>query len=222
MTHSLLAAQTFLSALPEEIPIFPLSGAVLLPHARLPMNVSEPRYMNMIEDALGRGRLIGMIQPSSDVEAENPRLYSIGCVGRMTSFNEVDDGHFLIVLSGLCRFRVVAEYPRTKPYRIVRPEWTPFPSDLGEDEPVKVDREKLTDLMRSYFKKNAISVDWNVVKNAPDEVLIPTIIMICPFAPNEKQALLEAKTLTERTSMLMALLEMASLPQADNEAEIKH
>jgi len=178
--------------------------------------------MTMIEDALGKRRLVGMIQPSVDDDTENPPLYSVGCVGRVTSFNEGEDGHFLIVLSGLCRFRVVSEYPRIRPYRTVKPDWMPFLSDLGESEPVKIDRERLTNLMRAYFKRNSILVDWNVVKNAPDEVLLPTIIMICPFAPNEKQALLEAKTFSERADMLMTLLEMAALPQPETEGEIKH
>ncbi len=222
MTHTLLSAQNFLSALPEELPVFPLAGSVLLPHARLPMNIVEPRYRTMVEDALGKGRLIGMIQPCGDEEHDNGPLYSVGCVGRITSFNEVDDGHLLIVLMGICRFRVLAELPRVKPYRIVKPEWTSYLGDLGDTEPVNVDRERLLDLMKAYFKKNSITVDWNVVKNAPDDVLLPTIIMICPLAPAEKQALLEAENFSARAQMLMALLEMAAMPQPENEAEIKH
>jgi Lon protease-like protein len=222
MTNTLLSAQTFLSALPEELPVFPLSGSVLLPHARLPLNIAEPRYRTMVEDALGKGRLIGMIQPCVEDEYDNVPLYSVGCVGRITSFNEIDDGHLLIVLAGVCRFRIIEEFPRIKPYRIVRPEWTPYLSDLGENEPVDVDRERLIELMRIYFKRNAISVDWSVVKNAPDDVLIPTIIMICPLAPNEKQALLEAENFAVRAQMLMTLLEMAAMPQPDGEVEIKH
>jgi len=178
--------------------------------------------MTMIEDALGKGRLIGMIQPSIEEEIENPPLYSVGCVGRVSSFNEVDDGHLLIVLTGICRFRVVSEMPRTRPYRIVKPDWTPYLSDLGENDPCAIDRERLIDLMKIYFKRNAISVDWGVVKNAPDDVLLPTIIMICPLPPNEKQALLEADGFAARAKMLMALLEMAAMPQPENEGEIRH
>jgi Lon protease-like protein len=222
MTSSLISAQNFLAALPEELPVFPLSGAVLLPQARLPLNIFEMRYRAMVEDALGKGRLIGMIQPSVEEEGENPPLYSVGCAGRITSFNEVDDGRLLIVLTGVCRFRVLSELPLTRAYRIVKPEWTPYLADLGEGDPDQIDRERLIELMRIYFKKNAISVDWSVVKNAPNDVLLPTIIMICPLAPAEKQALLEAESVALRAQMLMALLEMAALPQPENEVEVRH
>ncbi|MFA4994445.1 MAG: LON peptidase substrate-binding domain-containing protein [Bdellovibrionales bacterium] len=222
MTNTLLSAQNFLSALPEEIPVYPLSGVLLLPQARLPLNVSEPHDRTMIEDALGKGRLIGMIQPTTEDDVDNPPLYSVGCAGRITSFNEIDDGHLLIVLTGLCRFRVLSEMPRVRLYRTVKPEWTPYLADLGETDPALIDRDRLIELMRIYFKKNSISVDWSVVKNAPDDILLPTIIMICPFAPNEKQALLEAKNFAARAEMLVALLEMAAMPQRENEAEMRH
>ncbi|MDD3370525.1 MAG: LON peptidase substrate-binding domain-containing protein [Alphaproteobacteria bacterium] len=222
MTNTLLSAQTFLSALPEEIPVFPFLGTVLLPHARLPLNVSDPRHLAMVEDSLGKGRLIGLIQPTVEGDHDTVPLYSVGCVGRITSFNEVDNGHMLIVLSGVCRFRIASELPRTRPYRVVKPEWTPYLSDLGDIEPVAIDRERLIELMKIYFKKNAITVDWSIVKNAPDDVLLPTIVMICPLAPNEKQALLEAENFAVRAQMLMALLEMAAMPQNDIETEIKH
>jgi Lon protease-like protein len=222
MTNTLLSAQSFLSALPEELPLFPLAGTILLPHARLPLNIFEPRDRALVEDALGKGRLIGVVQPSVEDDIDNPPLFSVGCAGRITSFNEVDEGRLLVVLTGLCRFRVMEEMPPLRSYRRAKPNWTPYLSDLGENEPADIDRERLVELMRIYFKKNAISVDWTVVKTAPDEVLLPTIIMICPFAPNEKQALLEAGTFTARAEMLMALLEMATLPQAEGEAEIRH
>jgi hypothetical protein len=222
MTSALLSAQNFLSALPEEIPMYPLSGGILLPQARLPLNISEPRDIKMVEDALGKGRLIGMIQPTTDEEIENPPLYSVGCAGRITSFNEIDDGRLLVVLTGLCRFRVISETKGAHLYRTAKPDWTPYLTDLGENDPSSIDRERLIDLMRIYFKKNSISVDWSVVKNAPDDVLLPTIVMICPFAPNEKQALLEAESFAARAQMLMALLEMAATSQDENETEVRH
>jgi hypothetical protein len=222
MTGAFLSAQNFLSALPEEIPLFPLSGGILLPQARLPLNISEPQYIQMVEDALGKGRLIGMIQPSTEEEIDNPPLYSVGCAGRMTSFNEIDDGRILVVLTGLCRFRVISEMPRTRLYRTAKPDWTPYLTDLGDNDPSSIDRERLIELMRIYFKKNAISVDWSVVKDASADVLLPTIVMICPFAPNEKQALLEAESFAARAKMVMALLEMAATEQQENETEVRH
>jgi Lon protease-like protein len=222
MTSAILSAKTIPSALPEELPIFPLSGAVLLPHARLPLNIFEPRDLAMIEAALGKGRMIGMIQPNTAEDIPNPPLYSIGCAGRITSFNETEDGRLLIVLTGVCRFRVVEELQVTRLYRVVKPDWKPYLTDLGENDPSDIDRERLLELMQIYFKKNSISVDWNVVKNAPNDVLLPTIIMICPLAPNEKQALLEAESFAARANMLVTLLEMAAMPQTENEAEIRH
>jgi Lon protease-like protein len=214
--------KALVASLPTELPLFPLTGAVLLPQARLPLNIFEPRYLSMVEDALGKGRLIGMIQPTTGEDSGTPPLYSVGCAGRITSFSETDDGRFLIVLTGVCRFRVAAEQPTGKMYRSVKPDWTPYLTDLGDNEVPAIDRHRLIDLLHIYFKKNAISVDWSVVENAPDDVLISTIIMICPLAPNEKQALLEAEEFLGRAKMLETLLEMAVMPQPETEADVKH
>ena len=222
MSATAIPFRTHPSALPDAIAVLPLAGAFLLPHARLPLNIFEPRYLAMIEDALGKGRLLGMIQPSSDDESANPPLYSVGCAGRITSFNETDDGRLMIVLTGVCRFRIAEELRSTRLYRCVRPDWKNYLADLGEPGVANIDRERLIDLLHVYFKKNAISVDWNVVQNAPDDVLLPTIIMICPLAPNEKQALLEAESFAQRAQMMMTLLEMAVAPQGENEAEVRH
>jgi Lon protease-like protein len=210
------------SALPEELPVFPLTGAVLLPQARLPLNIFEPRYLAMLEDVMGRGRMMGVIQPSTGEDAGSPPLYSVGCMGRVTSFNETDDGRMLIVLTGVCRFRVVSELPGNRLYRSIRPDWKPFMGDLGEAEVPDIDRARLIDLLQIYFRKHSISVDWNVVQNAPNDVLVPTIIMISPLAPNEKQALLEADSYIARADMLMTLLEMAVTPQPEAEVESRH
>ena len=128
----------------------------------------------------------------------------------------------MIVLAGVCRFRVIEERQTTLLYRTVKPDWIPYLSDLSEPDASGIDRTRLIELMQLYFKKNAISVDWSVVKNAPNEILLPTIIMICPLAPNEKQALLEAESFTTCAEMLMTLLEMAAMPQAENEGELRH
>jgi Lon protease-like protein len=212
------------SALPDELPVFPLTGAVLLPQARLPLNVFEPRYLAMIEDALGKGRMIGMIQPTTHDENATapPPLYSVGCAGRITSFNETEDGRLLIVLTGVCRFHVVTEFPPTKLYRIVRPDWKGYLTDLEDSYSVEIDRVRLIDLLQVYFKKHSISVDWSTVQNAPNDVLVPTIIMISPLEPNEKQALLEVQSFADRARMLITLLEMAVMPQGEREAEVRH
>ena len=219
---SVITPQMVPSALPEELPVFPLPGAVLLPQARLPLNIFEPRYLAMVEDALGKGRMLGLIQPSAAEQEPMPPLYSVGCAGRITSFNETDDGRLLIVLTGVCRFRVVSELSPSRLYRTVKADWKPYLTDLGEGDTAPVDRKRLIDLLHVYFKKNAISVDWSVVQNAPDDVLISTVIMICPLAANEKQALLEAENFSVRSQMLVTLLEVAVMPQAENEGEVSH
>jgi len=206
-------------ALPDVLPIFPLAGAVLLPHARLPLNIFEPRYVSMIEDVLGQGRLIGMVQPNATEgqEGTSPPIFSVGCAGRITSFNETDDGRFLIGLAGICRFSIVEELPLDKPYRRVRPDWQKYAIDLMEPEDVSYDRKRLLAVLQYYFKLHGIAADWNAVQNTPNDLLISSLVMICPLAPNEKQALLEAPDLSTLADMLIALLEMASMPQSESD-----
>lgn len=209
--------------LPEILPIFPLSGAILLPRARLPLNIFEPRYLAMIEDVLANGRMIGMIQPNipaSVVEGQEgalPPVFNVGCAGRVTSFNETEDGRFLIGLTGVCRFTIKQELPFEKPYRRVIADWQKFTGDIDEPHDNEIDRKRLSAVLQHYFKLQGIAADWNAVQNTPNDLLVSSLVMICPLAPNEKQALLEAPDLHTRADMLIALLEMASLPQ--NEAE---
>ena len=206
------------SALPDILPIFPLAGVVLLPRARLPLNIFEARYLAMVEDALGQGRLIGMIQPTSaDAQHSLPPLFQIGCVGRITSFTETEDGRFLINLYGVCRFRVQEELPLQQDYRRVRPAWHDYLSDVGPPEEAEFDRARLMTTLRQYFKSHAIAADWSAVQNTTNEMLISSLAMICPLEPNEKQALLEAPDLKTRAELLIALLEMAGLPQGEVE-----
>jgi Lon protease-like protein len=223
------ASATAPSLLPDTIPLFPLSGVVLLPHARLPLNIFEPRYLSMIDDVLGQGRIIGMIQPSTPglvtdgQESSAPSLYSIGCAGRITSFNETEDGRFLLGLTGLCRFTVKDELPMgDKPYRRASVDWQKFLADMHEADDHEIDRKRLSAVLQHYFKLQGIAADWNAVQNTPNDLLISSLVMICPLAPNEKQALLEAPNLHARADMLMALLEMASMPQAETETGSKH
>lgn len=205
--------------LPETLPIFPLANAVLLPRGRLPLNVFEPRYLALIEDVLGQGRIIGMIQPNAPEgqEGTSPPIFNVGCAGRITSFNETEDGRFLIGLTGVCRFTVAQELPLEKPYRRVVADWQKFITDIDELEDIDIDRKRLASVLQHYFKLQGIAADWNAVQNTPNDLLISSLVMICPLASNEKQALLEAPNLHTRADMLMSLLEMASMPQ--NEAE---
>jgi Lon protease-like protein len=212
------------SALPETLPIFPLSGVLLLPRGRLPLNIFEPRYLSMIEDALGNGRLIGMVQPNTPEISEEPLppVYHIGCAGRITSFTETEDGRFLISLGGVCRFKIGEELPIQRGYRRVRPEWQSFLTDINEPDDIEIDRDKLFGILRSYFKLQGISADWNAVQSTNNETLVSSLAMICPLEPNEKQALLEAPTLPKRAELLMALLEMASVPLSEVEGLARH
>jgi len=203
------------SALPEVLPIFPLTGVLLLPRGRLPLNIFEPRYLAMVEDALGHGRLIGMVQPTvSETQEAFPPVYHIGCAGRITSFTETEDGRFLIGLVGVCRFTITEELPIERGYRRVRPDWESYLADIGSTDETEIDRDKLFGILRHYFKLHNIAADWNAVQNTNNETLVSSLAMICPLAPNEKQALLEAADLRARAELLMALLEMASMPQA--------
>ncbi len=195
--------------LPGSIPVFPLMGVLLLPRGKLPLNIFEPRYLAMVQDALASDRMIGMIQPQATEAPERPpRLYGLGCAGRITSFAETDDGRFLITLTGVCRFALGEELPTTRGYRRVVPDWTPFAADLAE-EVGGVDRDRLVPVLRQYFRQQGITVNWDAVTGAEDERLITSLAMICPFDPPEKQALLEAPCLKDRADLLQTLIEMA-------------
>jgi hypothetical protein len=198
--------------LPQTTPLFPLSGALLLPAGRLPLNIFEPRYLNMIDDALGEARLIGMIQPleSSGPMDAAPPLYDIGCAGRIVSFAETGDGRYLITLGGVRRFRVIDELSADKPYRRAEVDWNAFPIDAQADRSAaKVDREALLRATQRYLAGENIKADWDAAASASTEALIMSLAMGCPFAPNEKQALLEAPTIYDRADCLMALMEMS-------------
>ncbi len=199
--------------LPEILPIFPLSGAVLLPHGRMPLNIFEPRYLNMVRAALGAERMIGMIQPrASDREtaADSAALYATGCVGRITDFSESEDGRFVIVLSGLCRFEIAEELEMLDGYRRVRPDYHRYLDDRAEPVVHLADRERLLIALKGFLAARDLATDWQTADSASDPVLINSVAMACPFAPQEKQALLEADDLNQRAERLIALFEMDS------------
>lgn len=203
------------SDLPEEIPVFPLRGAILLPRATLPLNIFEPRYLAMVDWALRNDRLIGIIQPSGGVqEEESPLgkdfdLHSVGCVGRLTAYQELDDGRFVITLTGIVRFRVRREVAGDTPFRIMQAGYDEFTGDFehgrGEDT---VDREKLLTVLRRYLDANRLQGDWNSIVRASSELLINALSVMSPYGPEEKQALLEAADLRSRADVLIALAEM--------------
>jgi len=196
-------------ALPAVLPIFPLPGALLLPSGRLPLNIFEPRYLNMVRDALAGPRLIGMVQPSKDSdEPGGAEVFQTGCAGRIVAFQETEDGRYLITLAGLIRFDIARELPLEEGYRRVVPDFARFRDDLSE-ESEDIDREGLLEALRAYFEKTGLEGDWAAVEKAGAETLVTSLAMACPFDPPEKQALLEAKTLAERAETLIAILRMS-------------
>jgi Lon protease-like protein len=199
--------------LPVTIPIFPLTGVLLLPRARLPLNIFEPRYLAMTQDALAGERLIGMVQPSDAAAslAGSPPVFPTGCAGRITSFAETDDGRYLITLTGTSRFRIREELPLLRGYRRVVPEWEAFMRDRAGEDDTGFDRDRLIGALKAYFQQQQIGADWEAIGKAPGDRLVASIAMICPFDPSEKQALLEAPDLTARAQLLTAIVEMAVL-----------
>jgi Lon protease-like protein len=211
------------SALPAILPIFPLTGVLLLPRGRLPLNIFEPRYLAMTGDALAGNRLIGMVQPTDpSASGANPPVYPTGCAGRITSFSETDDGRFLIELTGTCRFRIVEELPLLEGYRRVVPEWDAFARDLRAEEDPAFDRERLVRGLREYFQRHRISADWDAISSVAGERLVTSVAMLCPFDPSEKQALLEAPDLDSRARLLTAIVEMAALNPPASGTEARH
>jgi Lon protease-like protein len=202
--------------LPGDIPVFPLSGALLLPRGKLPLNIFEPRYLAMTEDALGQGRMLGMIQPDPTVpEADTgPGLFHVGCLGRLTSFSETDDRRYLITLTGVIRFAVAGEIGMRRGYRRMRTEFAPFVADLDlEPRAIGVARDKLLAALRAYFSQRGFDANWDAIKRLPDDKLVITLAMVCPFEPAEKQALLEVPSDAERASTLLTLLQMGAVAQ---------
>lgn len=203
--------------LPKELALFPLRGAILLPRATLPLNVFEPRYLAMIDDCLSGSRIVGIIQPDGrddEDEAESPQgrpvgLRRIGCAGRITSYQEMDDGRLIITLTGIARFEIRDEIASGKPYRLVTASYDRFAQDfsigLGED---LVDRANLLRVLKTYLESNRLKADWNAVQRASSEFLINILSVMCPYGPEEKQALLEAADLKTRADVLIALAEM--------------
>lgn len=213
------------SVLPAILPIFPLPGVLLLPRGRLPLNIFEPRYLAMTRDALAGERLIGMVQPSDPQAAlaGNPPVFPTGCAGRITAFAETDDGRYLITLTGTSRFRIREELEVLRGYRRVVPDWDAFVRDReAEAAEPDFDRDRLIQGLKTYFRQQQISADWDVIAKAPGERLVTSLAMICPFDPREKQALLEAVDLAARATLLTAIVEMAVMTPAPETGGARH
>ncbi len=194
--------------LPGTIPLFPLTGALLFPRGQLPLNIFEPRYLNMVDDALAGDRVIGMIQPAGGPAAK-PALAHVGTLGRITSFSETEDGRYLMTLTGVIRFRLAKELDGPTPYRRASVSYDDFASDLYPPERgLAIDRERLRDALRAYVDQHGYQADWNAVDAAEPESLVHAIAALCPFDPLAKQALLETITIADRCAALIALLEM--------------
>jgi uncharacterized protein len=209
--------------LPARLPVFPLTGVLLLPRGRLPLNVFEPRYLEMINFALGHGRMIGMIQPQDGAgDAGDPPLYRTGCMGRIVEFQETRDGRFLITLRGCARFDVTAEPPREETlFRTVVADWRRWHRDLEPADPA-FDRDRLIAALKPYFRRHGISADLASMEGAPANRLVTSLAMLCPFGPGEKQALLEATDATARAKLLTALVEMAAHGGDDGNDGARH
>ncbi len=194
------------SDLPIAIPVFPLPGALLLPRAKLPLHIFEPRYLAMIEDVMKTPeRLLGMIQPNG-----GRGLHRIGCAGRLTAFSETEDGRYMITLTGISRFRLIDEVEGFTPYRKFNVSWDGFERDLGPVErDTEMDRDVLLSLLERFFEDKGLSTDWDGIRDAEDELLINSLSMLCPFEPEDRQALLEAPELAQRRETLITLISYA-------------
>jgi Lon protease-like protein len=202
---------TKVTELPGSIPMFPLPGALLLPRARLPLHLFEPRYLQMLEDAIKTpARLIGMAQPNARPNGDKDALHRIGCAGRVTQFSETEDGRYMITLTGISRFRIGNEVEGFTPYRKFEVNWDGFDRDQGGPEHDRgFNRDSFMDLLDRYFASRDLSADWATLKDADDELLINSLSMLLDFEPEEKQALLEAPSLSTRRETLVTLIEYA-------------
>ena len=206
--------------LPQMIAVFPLDGALLLPGGDLPLQIFEPRYLNMIDDVMGGDRVIGMIQTRAGGDRERPKLADVGCAGRVTSYAETSDGRYLITLTGVCRFDAGAELSIPTPYRQLRARYDRFEADLnegGEAMAPEAARNRFAKALKRYLNRRELDIDWETAQTAPLEALVNSLAMGLPFEPAEKQALLEAPALADRFETLATLLEIDSVEDNDDQ-----
>jgi len=210
-----------LDTMPETLPLFPLAGALMLPRGQMPLNVFEPRYLDMVDAALRSNRLIGMIQPMDQAAEDDtiPALFPVGCAGRITQFVEAEENRYIITLTGLCRFRLVKELVCDTSYRQARIAYDEFADDFearkGEEA---VDRADLLRTLKAYVASEELEINWREVNSAPTEALVNALSMMCPFGTREKQALLEAQDLSARAAILVAMTEIELARRDDGSA----
>jgi Lon protease-like protein len=203
-----------LADLPGVVRLFPLGGTILLPRAVMPLNIFEPRYLAMVRDAMAADHMIAIVQPRT--EGDQPDLYDVGAVGRITQYSETGDGRFLIALTGLARFRLVHELPVTTAYRQAEVDYTPYADDWSPAQPLAATaRAALEQALKTFLEAQGLSADWEAVKSADDESLVNTLSVVCPFVPAERQALLQAHSLPDRASTLTTLMQFAQGPASD-------
>ena len=210
-----------LDDLPGTLPVFPLTGVLLLPRGRLPLNIFEPRYLNMLDDVMAGDRMIGMIQTRAGGDRQRPKLADVGCLGRVTSFAETSDGRYLITLTGVCRFDAGAELPLPTPYRQLRARYDRFETDLTdqtEAEAPKAARARFAKALKRYLNRRELDIDWETAETAPLEALVNSLAMGLPFGAAEKQALLEAAALADRFETLATLLEIDGLDDGEDQS----
>tara|TARA_Y100000588_G_C14073552_1_gene846898 strand:+ start:94 stop:741 length:648 start_codon:yes stop_codon:yes gene_type:complete len=196
--------------LPDSLPVFPLPGALLLPSGKLPLNIFESRYLSMVRDALKTDWLIGMIQPKRSGPEDSDHLYEVGCAGRVVSLTETEDDRLLITLSGIIRFKTKHELPPHNGYRKFQIDWGPFQTDLQPAIEDEIDRDNFERVLRQYLESKNIPAKWEDITNTSSSLLVTSLAMQCPFTVEEKQALLEARNLTELTNLMTSLLAMAA------------
>ena len=200
--------------LPKVLPLFPLKRVLLLPRAKLPLNLFENRYLHMFDYALSNGRTIGIIQPKEKTgdnkHIKNPDLYSVGCAGYITAFSQTNDNRYEIILKGLCRFKIGPELPINKGFRKANVKWTAFKDDFEKKKLInKNKRNEFMDALKPFLSKISVSADWEAIDVSSDEDIINSIAMGCPFDEREKQALLEAQNIDERVEILLSLMKMS-------------
>jgi len=215
-----MSAYRRIADLPQMIPVFPLDGALLLPGGDLPLQIFEPRYLNMIDDVMAGDRIVGMIQTRPGGDRMRPRLSDVGCAGRVTSYAETSDGRYLITLTGVCRFDARDELIAHAPYRQVRAQYDRFEADLCEQHEALAPpaaRNRFAKALKRYLNRRELDIDWDCAESAPLEALVTSLSMGLPFEPAEKQALLEAPTLSGRFETLSTLLEIDGVDDGDDE-----